>query len=312
MKKIRKEVKIGIFGILMIGLLYWGLNFLKGKDLFTGTHLYYAKYEQVGDMRVSAPVTFRGVKIGVVTDMNIRDMSDIIVQLSVKSKYKIPNDSKARIVSTSLMGGKAVEIELGTSDIMLANGDTLRSEMDKGLLDMAGSEIELIKKKATQVVDEIVKTLSSINALLNEENLKNVNSILSNVSSMSANINTLVASETKSISALIHDLNTFTQMLGESAPRLSNTIGNFESISDSFRQADIHLVVVQANQLLAQLNETACALNQSEGTAGKLINDPVLYNNLMEATRNLSVLLEDVKARPGRYVRFSIFGGRNR
>lgn len=311
--KIRREAKIGIFGLLMILLTYWGFNFLKGRDLFSRNNTYYAQYEQVGDLQVSAPIVVKGVKIGVVTGIEIKDLySNVIVRMNIRSKYRIPDNSQAKIVSTSLLGGKGIEIDLGDSPVYMRDRDTLRSSIDKGLLDMAGSELELIKQKASKVVDEIVTTLHNVNQLLSEDNLNNIHGILGNVSALTADASGLVAQEKVHIAALVENLNAFSAMLKETAPRMEGTLVNLENITDSLRQAEVHRVFVRAGDLMDQLNITAEALNGTEGTAGRLINDPQLYNKLLEASHNLSVLLEDLKAHPGRYVHFSVFGRKDR
>ena len=145
--KLSREFKIGFFGILMIAALYWGINFLKGRDLFTSSVHYYAVYDQVNGLQSSAAVLIKGYKVGSISDISFDpERSDkVVVEFSIKSKFKIPDDTKARIFSDGLMGGKAVELELGKSAKYLQQGDTLFSEINKDFLEVAGSEFEFLK-----------------------------------------------------------------------------------------------------------------------------------------------------------------------
>ena len=161
--KLRKEAKVGIFGILMVLVLYWGINFLKGQDIFARNNTYYAALDQVNGIQTSSAIVIKGYKVGVISGMNYQQGADgkIVLELSVKSKYKIPTNSKALIFSEGIMGGKSVEIQLGSAPQYLQSGDTLYSEVDKGFLEVAGSEFEYIKQMLHQLVGDISTTLGS-------------------------------------------------------------------------------------------------------------------------------------------------------
>ena len=126
--KLSREVKIGLYAIITLAALYWGINFLKGQDIFSSSHKYYATYDQVNGVQKSAGIVIKGFKVGVVSDISYDPQKSdrIIVEFSIKRKFQIPENSKARIYSDGLLGGKAIEIELGDSHIYLHDGDTLR------------------------------------------------------------------------------------------------------------------------------------------------------------------------------------------
>lgn len=140
----KREVKIGIFAVAMIVAAWAGIRFLKGFDIFGRNTVYYAAYDQIGGVQSASPVMMRGVKIGTVTGIAFDpQLSDkVVLQLTIKRQYRIPEDSEAKIVSSSLMGSKAIEITYGDSDVCLAKGDTLRSGRNRDLMDVAGSELE--------------------------------------------------------------------------------------------------------------------------------------------------------------------------
>ena len=98
--KLNREFKIGFFGIIMIAALYWGVNFLKGTDLFSSTVHYYAAYDQVTGLQPSASIVIKGFKVGSVSDIayDPQRSKNVVVEFAVKSKYRIPRDTKARIL----------------------------------------------------------------------------------------------------------------------------------------------------------------------------------------------------------------------
>lgn len=153
----KREAKIGIFAVAMIIAAWAGIRFLKGFDIFGRNTVYYAAYDQVNGVQSASSVMMQGVKIGTVTGISFdpQRSDKVILQLTIKRQYRIPSDSEAKIVSSSLMGAKAIEVTYGESDTYLEKGDTLRSSRNRDLMDMAGSELEFFKQKISQVTDEL-------------------------------------------------------------------------------------------------------------------------------------------------------------
>lgn len=311
--KLSREFKIGFFGILMIASLYGGINFLKGSDIFTASKRYYAVYDQVNGLQASANVVIKGYKVGSITGMSYdpRKSDKVILELSVKRRYRIPDNSKARIFSDGIMSGKSVEIELGDSPTFLNEGDTIFSSSQKDFLEVAGSEFEFIKQRANDLVTEMIRTLNNINKVV-ADNKANIDATMGNLASMSGNLDAMVAQERNSVHAILSNFNELSAILNSKSDQIGNIITNVESFSDSLSRSQIPTVIAEMSATLSQLNSTLERVNQGEGTVGRFLNDEQLYKELVEASNNLSVLLEDIKIRPGRYVNFSIFGRRNR
>lgn len=166
----RREVKIGIFAVLMIGALWAGIRFLKGFDIFSRNAVYYAAYDQVDGVQNASPILIRGVKVGAVTDISFDPSigNEVVLQLTIQRKYRIPSNSEARIYSNSIMGAKAIEIALGDAGTYLQSGDTLCSSRSKGLMDMAGSELEFFKQKMSQVVGDLSRTMDNLNLIMEQ------------------------------------------------------------------------------------------------------------------------------------------------
>ena len=315
MKKLRfsREFKIGFFGVAMLALLYWGVNFLKSKDLFTSTRDYYAVYDQVNGLQPSASIVIKGFKVGTVSTMSYdpEQSQNVVVAFAIKAKYPIPKDSKALIFSDGIMGGKSIELELGRSDAYLHEGDTLFSEINKDFLEVAGSEFEFLKQRANDVISEMIVTLRGINKLLSD-NSANLNATIGNVAAITGDLRSVVADEKGSLRETISNVNDLSRTLRDKTGQIDRIFTNVERFSDSLSQSRIPTLVAQMNGTLAELNRTLAKVNDGDGTVGKFVNDQALYDSLVQASSNLSALLLDLKQHPGRYVHFSVFGRRDR
>ena len=307
----KREVKIGLFAVLMLVCLYWGVNFLKGRDLFNMNSTYYATYDQVNGIQNSSAIKIKGFKVGAVSKITYDPArsSKIVLELTIKSKYRIPVNSEARVYSDGIMGGKAIEIEMGNAADYLRSGDTIRSAVDKDFLEVAGSEFEFLKQKATELVNEITATLRTLNTLL-AENSANVNATMANLAEISGSLNGVIGSESKSLRGIISNMNALSESLKNNSSRIEHIIANVDGFTDSLSRSDIPSAVENLNGSLARLDETLKKVNEGDGTLGRLVNDPALYDSLTAASGNLARLLEDLKAHPGRYIHISVFGGK--
>ena len=302
----KREAKIGIFAVAMIIAAWAGIRFLKGFDIFGRNTVYYAAYDQVNGVQSASSVMMQGVKIGTVTGISFdpQRSDKVILQLTIKRQYRIPSDSEAKIVSSSLMGAKAIEVTYGESDTYLEKGDTLRSSRNRDLMDMAGSELEFFKQKISQVTDELSLTLGNINRLL-EENGENISGTLGNLNNLSGDLAQLLDSEKSNLQEAVRNLTEFADMLGENAPRVDSIVGNLNDVTGELAEAEFARKLSDA---VGQVGSLLERIEAGEGTVGRLVNDPALYDSLTTAGSNLAALLADLKNYPGRYVHCSLFG----
>ena len=302
----KKEVKIGIFAVAMILCAWGGIRFLSGIDIFSRNVDYYAAYDQVNGVQNASPVIMKGVKVGTVSEILFNPGTDsrVVLRLTVKRSYAIPADSEAKIVSTSLMGSKAVEIVLGRSGELLEKGDTIRSGRDIDMMDMAATELDFFKQKISQLSAELSTTLTSIRTLL-DDNASDIKGLTTHLNSISGNIDEVLASEKEGLRHAVQGLSEFSGALGANAGRIDTLMGNLALFSDKLADAE---VVENLDRSLSELNTLLERINGGEGTVGQLMNDKELYTSLQQASENLSQLLADLKDHPGRYVHFSLFG----
>lgn len=297
MFKMKKEVKIGIYAVVIIAAAWVGIRFLSGVDVFGRNVTYYAYYDEAAGLQNASAVMIRGVKVGQVAQVAVspEDPSKVKVTMSVSRDYKLPSDSQAKIFSAGLMGGKAIEIELGSSSETLAAGAEIRAEVEKDMLDMAASELGDIKGKVVELIDNLNKTVTGLNAVVDGNN--------ANITAAVANLNAVLA-ELRS-SHIVSNIDEFTGTLSRNGERIDSVMMGVNALVAELEQRQLAKSLADA---VATLNEVLAKVNNSQGTVGGLLGDRALYDNLATASNNLSVLLADLKENPARYVHFSLFG----
>lgn len=305
----KREVKIGIYAVVIMLCAWAGIRFLSGVDVFGRNATYYARYEQVNGVQNAAPVMIRGVKVGKVSEIRVspENPTDVEVVISMSKAYCIPEDSEARIFSTSLMGSKAIEIALGKSDRMLENGATISSGYTKDLMSGDGSELDELKEKIVALVDNFNSALSGLSMLVDNNN-RNITEAIDHLNSIMANLDNVMGSDSQQLADIVDGINSFTTTLRDNNARIDSIIMNVNDVTGELADRNVSASLAQA---VEQLNRTLSQINSGEGSVGRLVYDKQLYDNLTEASDNLSALLADLKEHPKRYVHFSLFGSKD-
>lgn len=302
----KKEVKVGLFTILIL-LAGWGvISFLKGTEIFGNSNTYYAYYDQVSGLQEASSVMLYGVKVGTVTNISLDEdpTKGVEVELKVDKRYKIPVDSKVIIFNDGIMGGKAIEIEYGVKPEFIPRGGTIESEKTTDLFEMADSEITFINQKITEVVDGLTLTLDSVNKLI-AANTESLTSIMENMDGVTGNVNRMLANERVHLEQALESLSKFSKSLGDNSEQVGGIIENLNKFSGQIAEADL---VVELEHLVGELNGILMSVKDQNGSIGKMLSDGNLYNNLTQASDNLSALLADLKENPHRYINISVFG----
>lgn len=286
-----------------IALLIFGYNFLKGNNLLSSSRIFYANYKNVDGLSTASIVTINGLKVGKVLDINfLGDKGELQVEFVVDNDFKFGKNSVAKIYSASFVGGKNLAIIPEQKPKAFAeNGQVLKSTVDIGVMDAVTEQLDPIQEKLNGVLKKTDLMIASINDLLAEENVKNISK---SIKDLSASLNSL-----KYVSGSVQSL------IAENELNLDKTIANFSEVSTNAKKISEDLAKAQINETFEELNKTVSSfsaiadkLNSKNGTAGKLLNDDKVYDNLDRATRQLDLLLQDMKLNPKRYVHFSVFG----
>ena len=294
---------MGVFGLLMLLMLFWGINYIKGTDILSSTRTYYALFDKIDGIKPNTDVQVRGVKIGSVisAEYNPEKSDKIIVTFNAKSKYKIPDDSRITIYNKMLITGTVLELKYGTSTDYFVHRDTIPSDAGVDFVNLVTSEVELLKNRALDLIANMNRTLDGVNAILSEENARSISGTLENLNKI---VSVDVANMTGNLSELSASLNA-------NSRKIDNIVSNVENLTDTLNRVDITGLVANVNATVDELNSAIVKINSGSGSAGMLLNDSALYDSLVAASGNLALLLEDIKANPKKYVRSSVFGGKN-
>ncbi len=306
----KREVKIGLFTIIIICGSWAGIRFLSGMDIFGRSTDYYACYDDVNGISNASSILIQGVKVGSVTGVILDPAhSDMVtLRLSVKRGYRIPSNSVAKIYSPGLVSSTSIGLFLGDSPTMLEAGDTIASCNEGGMMDVAAEKLMSVADNIATVSGELTTTLGSINTIL-ENSGENIENSISNLNSISSQIADLLTSQRTSFDQTIEGIATFSESLAGKSESIENIVDNLELVSGELRQINLG---DSLSATLAELNSTLGALNSEEGTAGKLLGDEMLYDNLAAVSGSLNELITDMQSNPKRYVHFSLFGSKSK
>lgn len=293
MKYITKEVRIGIAGIIALCVLVYGINYLKGINMFKPSSYFYVKFKNVNGLAKSSPVFADGVRVGIVRDIyyDYNQAENVVVEVELDTELRIPKGSSAELTS-ELMGGVRMDILLANNPReKYAIGDTIPGKLNNGMMESVAALMPQIE----QMLPKLDSIMTSLNTILGDQSIP---ATLHSVEKMAANLE-VTSGQLK-------------VLMGRDIPQLTgklNTLGdNFISISDNLKKIDYANTFNEIEQTLANAKIVTEKLNSKDNTVGLLLNDPQLYNNLNATTANAASLLEDLKEHPKRYVHFSLFG----
>jgi phospholipid/cholesterol/gamma-HCH transport system substrate-binding protein len=314
--KIRTEAKVGFIRVFSIAILVWGINFLKGKNLFNKECDYHAKYSNINGLLPTSYVFINGMKVGKVNNIQPMDsqMKTFLVSFEIPAKIKLPSNSVAEVYSSDILGSKAMRIIVGNASTMLSNNDTMMSKNSGDMFDEVKKMFNPYSSKLENIVNNIDGITASLNLILNKDNqqefasiLQKTNTAASNLAELSAEINGITNNEKEKIHAIVDNIKNLSETLDENDENLSLIINNFAKISDTLASINISNIMTDINTSLEALSTTLNKINKGNGNLGLLINDDKLYYNLEKSTRSLDSLINDIKANPKRYINVSVF-----
>ena len=292
----KKEVKIGIYAVVILLCAWAGIRFLSGLDVFGRTRNYTAHYEQINGLQDAAAVVINGVKVGQVTGVALDvENGGVDVTLSVNKAYNIPTDSKAMMFSAGLMGGKSIEIKMGEAKEFLKSGDAIETGVTLDMFDTLANELGDIKERVATLLDNLNQTIEGVDSLV-DNNSKNLTKTV-------ASLNAIMADLKKS--NIIGNIDGFCATLNQNGEKLEGIITDINSLTKALNEQQSGEKLAQA---INEVNALLAKVNSGSGSIGNLVSDEKLYKELAQASQNLSLLLADLKENPKRYINVTVFG----
>ncbi len=304
--KISREFKTGFIAILVIALFIWGFNYLKGFNLFDPpSRTFYTEYNNVQGLSKASEVTINGLVVGQVIDISFSadplKKGVLLVEFNVIGDFEFSKNSIAKIYSASLMGGKSLAIIPSFEGNPAVSGDFLKGEIESDIFSSFSDKINPLQSKVENVIVSADSLLVGLNQILDKRarreiktSISDVNQIIDNFNNTSLAINEIIENNRLKLS--------------KSMTNLEKASNNFAKISDSISALELNKTLNKLQLTLNNVNDVMGKIESGDGSMALLLNDPQLYNNLKNASKELEELLRDVKEHPKRFVHFSIFG----
>jgi len=277
---------------IMLAVLYWGVNFLKGENVFSNKRFFYAIYENVDGLTISRPVTVNGFKVGQVSAIEFNSIEDanLIVQVAIEENIFFSTDAILEIYDSDILGAKSLELKMIDGSQVAVSGDTLLGSIATGLTSEVTEQFGSVKVGLDQLIISFDKVLKEVKDLSNTAN----RILLSNEEKLSYTLESI-----ESISSTIED----------QTANINNTISNISEFSDSLNSIDIVAFSDQMLIISEHIESVLNTLDSGDGSMQKLLNEDSIYNDLSNTIQSMDNLLNDIRNNPKKYVNISLWGG---
>ena len=300
MKIFTKEVRIALVAIIGVVILFFGMNFLKGLNLFSSTNDYYIEFDDISGLSSSSPIYAGGFQVGTVKGViyDYNNTSPIKVVMAVDKQMRIPEGSSAKIES-DMLGNVKVNLILA-KDIAstVKPGGTIKGCVDGGAMGQLSAMIPSVEK----ILPKLDSIMGSLNTLLADPTIAQS---LHNVQTITSDLTT----STKELNILMRNLN---RNMPQMMARANNILDNTDKLTSNLAELDVATTMQEVDKTISNVQSLTAKLNSNTGTLGLLMNDPNIYYNMNNTLMNASNLLQDLRLHPKRYVHFSIFGRKDK
>ncbi len=294
--KLSYEIKTAILVLSGIVLFIIGFSYLKSNDVFVSDRVFYAVYDDVEGVSKGTPVTISGFNVGSVQDIKFyKNTSKLLLKFRVENDFTFSKNSIAQIYETGLIGGKALSVIPKYGEELAKNGDTLKSSIAPGLTELVNDKLSPLQEKIESMVVSADSVLFSLNSVLNNEAKLEIQSSITNFSSTVADLKSSAS--------------TLDEMLNTNKNQINNIISNVNETSKEL--SNLSIVVDNLTQSSNSIEKIVNEISNGDGSLNKLIFEDDLINSLDAASKNINLLIKDLRLNPKRYVHFSLFGKKN-
>ncbi|MFM2048427.1 MAG: hypothetical protein RI955_975 [Bacteroidota bacterium] len=318
--KISNEIKIGIFGVATLVILFFGYGFLKSSDLFSSSQRFYIFYKNVDGLGVANEVQLNGFKVGKVVSLKILPQrnNQIMAVVDIDKNIQVFKNSVFKINSVPL-STTVIKLETINGSALAVDGDTLMGESNSSILNQFTEQMEPIKQKAVAVAGTIDSILTQLRSMLDnggktglQNSLADIQMMIHNLRQTTEKVNGLMASESERLDNILKNVDAITTNLKNNNTSITHALANIDKITDDVAKSNLKQTIENTNATIADLSTVLNKIKSGNGSLGMLINDDKLYLNLKSSSENLDKLMIDLKANPKRYVHFSVFGGKDK
>ena len=319
--KIKREYSITLLVLLGVGLLIFGVNFLKGLDIFQKRNVFHVVYANVAGITPSSPVYYNGYKVGQVISTELMPGGDgrIAVSFQVdESRLQFSRDTKVQIYSSDIFS-RALQLLPGSAPTMAQAGDTLVGDLQLSFTDAVGEQIDPLKKKAEGMLASVDSVLMSLQSIFNDSARRDIDASFASIRGTLETLNTsarridgMIADERATIHATLENIREITGNLVKYNDEIARILSNMDTVTSVLAGGELEKVLGDLSATSGQLKSMMERMERGEGTLGALMHNDTLYQNLESASRELDLLMEDLRLNPNRYVHLSLFGRKDR
>ena len=334
----KKEIKIAILAIVTLALAIWGYKFLSGQNLLSGDQTFYGVYDNVQDVNTATKVQINGVVVGSVISIEPQpdNVRKIKLGFTVQKEIRLPQSTIADLRSSSPLGGKMIELifdRMCDGSNCAESGAMLPSKTTGLLGSMLGqNDLDPHVDKMSEMIDSTYNRIGdpNSNAAL-DVGIYEMSESMKNLSSITSRINQLMVRSAKDMEVTMANMAVITESLVQSQSKLNTILNNVSTVTEELSgvkigdtmdktnmtidQAKSSLIGVEqtmaeATNTMKELKSIVEKMENGDGTLGKMLNDESLYTNLNETSREMDLLLQDIRLNPRRY--FRVFGKKSR
>lgn len=301
--KISQELKAGFIAVVGICASIFGLNYLKSSSLFDSSKTFYAVYDHVGGLQSGTPVSLNGFNVGTIQNVGfLNQRGQLLVTLSITSDFEFSKNSVAELYDTGIIGGKGIQIVQRFDNAQLAqSGDTLPTAVKPGITELVQQKLTPLQLKVEDAIsnaDSLVVAINNVLDVNTQANLRQTSAELLEISKslngITASLDDLMAKSNSDIKSTLKNTNQISQ--------------NLKEMTDSIPADDVTAIVSESKEITKKLSAILEQLEKGEGSLGKMMSNDELHQNLLNTSKELELLLQDLRLNPKRYIDISLFG----
>lgn len=300
--KLSNEAKVGITVFLAVVVAIIGFRFMRDVPIFGSSLKITSTFEKADGISNGSLVYIKGVRVGSVNNVELTPESNVQVGMSIDENVNIPDDSRANLTSLGIVEGKSIVIELGSSSRMVETGDEITGTYAQTMMETLGAQGEQLGSDVSNSINELNQFLRQLNETVDDDTRGKLDETLSNLAESTNSVATLLEQKQGDINTAIES---GSRVLSQLDTLTTNNRPKVDSLMTSLEENVRQLSVVreELETASASLNQLLDKLNRGEGTMGKLINDPSVYENIDSLTIELNKLVKGINEDPGRYLK---------
>jgi phospholipid/cholesterol/gamma-HCH transport system substrate-binding protein len=297
---------LGLLVVVSAVLFIWGMFYMMGNPVLSGGMQVVMAMDHGAGLKRGDRVQLNGVTVGSVRSVELEPSRRVLVELRLDDNVTLAADTRG-IVRGDLFGAHTVDLLPGDALVRLHKGDTIRGSAAVELADLvadlggratsvlSGAE-SLLSPQVTSDVEATAAVLPASAAEL-QKSMEEMRLFMTSLRRFAETVEQ--ADAPAAMTRVLAELENSARTLGESMDRTMTTVDRTMATMDQS--------LTTMDRSLEALATVLEKIERGDGTLGMLVNDESLYRDLHDAVKEVRMLTEDIRERPGRYINVRIF-----